>query len=204
MTNSVAFKISSSNDTTTVERKKEFRCPVTASEAYNLGLAMEKVLGEVYSDLETRCKSAEAKKMLKDLVKQNHQDVADFMESFKFSLNCEIGAFYQACGVVFPGDISEQELVNTQPLITRNLENFFLKINTIQNDLKGQTNSGLGEYFNTKTGSDVYTVGISVRSNSSELYERLAKLYPEGKIKQAFEEMAQIIDQGNLKLSQNN
>ncbi len=183
-----------------ITEKVEVTCPITASGAYRQGLDMELLLGEIYGALAARCKNQTAQEVLKEVVKQNKRDVADIMECFKFALNCEIDIFYQGQGIVFPADINEHELIYTK-LIIRNLENQFARINTIFNEINEQTTEELGNYFDAKTQRDLLELVLNVRNNSQDLYGRLAQLYPAGKIREAFTDMAEIISDGNQKLS---
>lgn len=199
MTISAVAEVISTNNSTTSE-SKPMHCPKTASEAYNLGIEMEKVLTGIYTELEKKCNSPSAKKILITVLTQNRQDIATFYEAFGFALNCEIGRFYQSKGKVVSYDSIEQQIASTKPLIIRNLENFFRKNEEIQKDIF-QEGSNLGEYFNTRNSTDVYEVCMKVRANSSELYARLAKLYPAGEIRAAFEEMVQIINEGSSEIS---
>lgn len=198
--NAVAQKLSDSNTTTSEEKRMYY--PVSASEAYNLGIELEKILSNVYRELETKCNSTSARKVLKDLVKQNQEDIKNFQDGFNYALNCEIGNFYRTNGAVISYDSIEKEIASTKPLIIRNLENFIRKTESLQHDIKNTGSNDIGEYFNTKNSTEVLEVGLKVRENSSELYQRLAKLYPEGTIRFAFEDMAEVIIEGSNKIRQ--
>lgn len=201
MTKSTATKIISDSSTTTSE-KRPLYYPVTASEAYHLGLEMEKMLNVVYQELETKCQSTSSKKVLKALVKQNQEDIKNFHEGFNYALNCEIGEFYRNKGAVISHESVEKEIASSKHIIMRNIENFIRKNEAIQNDLKNKEGNTIGEYFNAKNSMEVLEVGLKVRENSYELYQRLAKLYTDVSIRNAFEEMAEIIKEGSNRISQ--
>lgn len=201
MTRNVAVKIISDSNTTTSEQRKLYY-PITASEAYDLGIGLEKMLSNIYQVLETKCNSTSSRKVLKDLVKQNQEDIKNFQDGFNYALNCEIGHFYRNQGQIVSYEAIENELTSTKPIIIRNLENFIRKNEAIHNDIKNQAGNTIGEYFNTKNSTEVLEVGLKVRESSSELYQRLAKLYPEGAIRNAFEEMAEVIIEGSNKIKQ--
>lgn len=180
--------------------KNQLHYPVSVSEAFNLGIKIEQMISNIYSELD-RCKSKAAQEILQEFRIQNEQDIAHFLGAFNFYLNCEIGEFYRNSGAV-PDNKVEKEIAKTKPLIIRNLENYYHKIETIQNDIKEKDSEEIGKYFNTTDSKDIYKIGMEVRNNSRELYERLSKLYPEGAIKNAFVEMAAVINAGSNKLEE--
>ncbi|HZK43197.1 MAG TPA: hypothetical protein VFC73_02815 [Syntrophomonadaceae bacterium] len=196
MTKNIAFNIV--NDNTTIDENRHY-FPVTASEAYNLGLSMEKMLGEIYNSLENNCQGTDLKELLKKLVKQNEKDVVEIYEGFEYALNSEIGEFYRAGGVV--DETIDPEIEQSKLLIMRNLENFFRKTEKIQEEIQDLENNSLEAYFNTKNSNEAYKASEDFRNTSIELYERLAKLYPEGLIRDAFEHITQVMVNGGKNLA---
>lgn len=182
------------------EEKIKFKIPTTVSEAYGLGITMSSLFLHVLAILKTQCKSESGRKILDLFMKQEEKDLDALSFSFKFALNCEITRFYQSKGEIITTDVSKEQLTETKLLITRNLENFFAWMQEIENSFSRLPAPDAGRYFNTKNKDDVSNICMKARNNIAELYRRLAKLYPEGNIRLAFEEMADILEAGNKNL----
>lgn len=185
------------NQITKDEEKIKFKIPTTASEAYGLGITMSSLFLHVLAILKTQCKSESGRKILDLFIKQEEKDLECMSFDAKFMLNCEIFKFYQSGGQVLTTEVSREQMAETKFLITRNLENFFTWMQEIEDIFSRLPAPDAGKYFNTKNKDDVFNICMKARNNMAELYRRLARLYPEGNIKFAFEEMADILEEGN-------
>lgn len=188
------------NQITKNEEKIKFKIPATASEAYRLGITMSELFLNVLVILKTQCHSESGRKILDLFIKQEEKDLKDLSFNFKFALNCEIAKFYQLRGEVINNDLSRELMQETKLLITRNLENFFDWMQEIERSFSAFPAPDISKYFNTKTKEDVFATCLKARNNIIELYRRLAKLYPEGSIRNAFNEMADILEESNQNL----
>lgn len=175
---------------------KTWDYPFSASEAFQFGIDMQEMIIAIYTEL-NNCRRRSALETIQYFQKQYERDIKSLTDYLLFTLNTEMGEFYQNQGRPFDHDFIEKEIAKTQLLIKRNIENYITKIQTIYNDIE------LGEYHANADSNEIFDLSMELRNYSSELYSRLAKLYPEGNIRKAFLIMAEIIDVGSNDLEFN-
>ena len=173
----------------------EWHYPLTVSEAYSLVIGIEKLTTAVYDELR-KTKNSKAKEVLQDFEEQNQLELASLSKAFNYYLNCEIGEFYNSGGILDKSSEIEDKITNKKSLINRNLRNHYQKVSTIYDDIRNRNT----DYFDTNNCKDIFELGLEVRHNSCELYERLAKLYPTGPMEKAFINIANLIKTGNENL----
>ncbi len=181
------------NEVRSIE-EESWTYPYTASEAFQLGIGMQQMIVAIYDELEN-CEKQCAQNTMWDFRKQYEADIASFTDYLLFTLNTEMDDFYQNGGRPTDNEAIKRQLADTKLLIKRNIENYITKIKTIYVDLE------LGEYKVTANSDDILEINMGIRTAASELYNRLAKLYPAGEIKNAFEVMARTIDKGSNQIA---
>jgi len=184
--------ISSFNDTATPSKRISFESPLSASEAFKMGITMENLMLNIYQAVAQRCDQVETKRVLQQVALQAEEQIKALKECHRFALNSELGRFYNSGGVLLETDINQAKVAESYPLIMRNLEIFFDKMQEIEADLLDK--SDLGTYFQVKNPQQAADLCAKAKQNSAELYNRLARLYPQTEISEAFEEMARIIN----------
>ncbi len=182
------------NLTSTIGKTWDY--PFSASEAIQFGIDMQEMIITIYKEL-NNCQRESALETIQYFQKQYERDNTSLTDYLLFTLNTEMGEFYQKQGKVLNHDSIKKKVAKTQLLIKRNIENYITKIQTIYNDIE------LGEYYLNADSNEIFDISMELRNNSSELYSRLAKLYPEGDIRKAFLVMAEIIDVGSNDLEFN-
>lgn len=154
-------------------------CPLSASQAYRLGVNMHTAIIDIYTVLAEKCSTKSDHKVIKEMIKQEQDRITALEKGFSFALNCEMGRFYASGGTKLEEDQTARLIANTRQLIQRNLDNCRTHIETLEK-----------EVALTKVREETITVVGHTKEYVKDLYQRLAQLYPEGEISRAFEDMA--------------
>lgn len=154
-------------------------CPLSASQAYRLGVDMHKAIINIYSTLADKCSTRIDYQTINTMIKQEQERISAFEKGFDFALNCEVGRFYASGGIVLEEDQVARTITKTQQLIQRNLNNCQAHIETLEKEMAA-----------ARVREETIVVAGRTKDYLKDLYQRLAQLYPEGEISRAFEDMA--------------
>lgn len=175
------------DSTEAASSENSFSVPMLTSEAYSLGIKMEKMLLSIYTILDSK-RSPANQEVVQAFIERKKEELKKLDFYFRFALNCELDRFYQQGGTVTELAVNSEQISSTRPLIIRNLNNFYNRIGELQDELRTE------KYFDTESAEDLYLFGTKSRECSIDLYRRLAALYPAGEIRKAFLEMAGILE----------
>lgn len=156
-------------------------CPLSASQAYRLGMNMHTAIINIYATLAEKCSTKFDRQVIKKMIKQEQERITAFEKGFDFALNCEVGRFYASGGIQLEEDQAAKMIANTTQLIQRNLDNCKAHIETLEKEVAA-----------TKVRGETIAVAGRTKEYVKDLYQRLAQLYPEGEISRAFEDMADL------------
>lgn len=165
--------------TTTPTVQGTVSCPLSASQAYRLGVNMHTAMINIYAAMAEKCSTKSDHQVIKEMIKQEQDRIAAFEKGFTFALNCEVDRFYASGGIKLEADQMVGLIANTRQLIQRNLDNCRVHMETLEK-----------EVALTQVREETITVVSHTRAYVKDLYQRLAQLYPEGEISRAFEDMA--------------
>lgn len=155
--------------------------PLSASEAYRLGVNIQTTIMNMYASVAEKCSTENDRHAVGNVVKQDQVKIATLEKDFKFALNDEVGRFYAAGGTLLEADEIARQTSNTSQLIQRNLDN-----------CKAHVKSMVKEADATKDGQEIMSVASRVNGYVKDMYLRLAQLYPQGEMRQAFQHMADL------------
>lgn len=172
-------RIMNSSTTTTVQSKVS--CPLSASQAYRLGVEMHTAIINIYTTLAEKCSTKFDRQVINKLIRQEHDRIAAFEKGFEYALNCEVGRFYASGGTELEEDQMAKTIANTKQLIQRNLDNCKAHIETLEKEVAA-----------TNVRGETIAVASRTKEYVKDLYQRLAQLYPEGEIRRAFEDMVDL------------
>lgn len=164
--------------------------PLTSSQVYSLGTLINKHVGEIYSIIASNCQESALTDVLDCCISQNQIEAGILEERFTFALNCEIDRFYQSGGVLIESDLTLEEISDKHAIINRNLDSFRAILKSYR-DYAQTVN-------NVESFSSLY---YEIYKNMVELYKRLAKFYCSESVSKAFEDMANIVEDGTYKVN---
>lgn len=156
-------------------------CPLSASQAYKLGVDIHTVMINIYEVLAGKCSNTSDYKATKKMIEREQERIAAFRKGFEFALNCEVGRFYNSGGIELEEDQMARSIATTRQLIQRNLDNCRAHMETLEREIAA---TGVKE--------ETITVAGHTKEYVKDLYQRLAQLYPQGEIRRAFEDMAEM------------
>ena len=168
-------------DTMTPTMQGSVTCPLSASQAYRLGVEMHGTLITIYNTLAEKCNSKFDLQVVKKMIKQEQDNIVALEKGFTFALNCEVGRFYASGGIELEEDRVAEPIADTRQLIQRNLENCRAHMETLEN-----------EVATTNIQGETIAVAGQTKEYLRAFYQRLAQLYPAGDIRRAFEDMAEL------------
>lgn len=166
---------------TTSAEQGPVTCPLSASQAYGLGIRMHTAVLNEYTALTEKCASEGSIKVLKSLIDQKKKSIASLEGCFNYALNCEMGRFYNSGGMVLETDLVAKEVADSKPIIMRNLDNFYA-------DMKKLDAADSERYL-----SNPQAFAKFANTYMMDLFSRLSRLYPEGEISKTFKDMADTI-----------
>ena len=155
--------------------------PLSASEAYRLGVTIHTAIINIYASLAEKCSTKNDRDVISTIVNQDQVKIATLEKEFEFALNCEVGRYYAAGGTVLETDEMARKISDTSQLIQRNLDNCSTHIKSMAKDADA-----------TRGGQEIMTVASRINGYINDMYRRLAQLYPQGEIRRAFQHMADL------------
>lgn len=155
--------------------------PLSASEAYRLGVEIHTAIINIYASLAKKCSSENDHDLINNVVKQDQEKIATLEKEFEFALNSEVGRFYATGGTRLETDEMAREISDTSQLIQRNLDNCSAHIKSMAKEADA-----------TRDGQEIMTVASRINEYINDMYRRLAQLYPQGEIRRAFQHMADL------------
>jgi len=158
-----------------------FSCPLSASQAYRLGVNLHTAIVDIYTALAKKCSTASEQETIKAMIEQEQERIAAFEKGFAFALNCELSRFYNSGGTVLEEDKMAQLITDTRQLIQRNLDNCRAHLETLEKEIAATT-----------VREQTITVVGHTKEYARDLYQRLSQLYPKCEISRAFEDMAEM------------
>ena len=164
--------------------------PLTASEAYSLGITIGKHIREIYANISRNCGESLVTDVIDGCISRKQVETNILKERFNYALNCEIDRFYQSGGTLIEPDQTQKEIANKDIIINRNLNSFASILENYYD--YSQTINDINSF------SSLYD---AVCKNSTELYKRLAKFYTHDNISRAFEDMANIVAEEAYKVN---
>lgn len=166
------------NNSMTPTEQGSVSCPLSASQAYHLGVTFGGMVVNVCTILAQKCRDQENRSVLYQFIDRKEAAIATYQEGYKYSLNCELGRFYNTGGTTLETDKVAQEVADTKLIIQRNLNNFMAQMDSWKEKTKDQDNMAI--------------VCEQIRETLVDMYNRLAQLYPSEEIRRTFKEMAAI------------
>jgi hypothetical protein len=155
--------------------------PLSASEAYRLGVNIHTAILNMYASLAEKCSTENDRHAVDKVVKQDQVKIAALEKEFKFALSSEVGRFYAAGGTLLETDEMARQISDTSQLIQRNIDNCSSHVRSMAKEADA-----------TKDGREIITVASQINGYIKDMYLRLAQLYPQGEIRQAFQHMADL------------
>lgn len=172
--------IKTQNTNTTIV-KGTISYPLSASEAFKLGIGVRTAIMNVYASLAEKCSTNNDRAVINNVVTQDQEKIATLEKEFDFALNCEVGRFYAAGGTLLETDEMARKISNTSQLIQRNLDNCSAHISSLTK-----------EAHTTSDSQEIMTLASRINEYVKDMYLRLAQFYPQGEIRRAFQYMADI------------
>ncbi|QGT99917.1 hypothetical protein SYNTR_1324 [Candidatus Syntrophocurvum alkaliphilum] len=174
--------------------------PKRPSEVYDLGLSINYLNLSIFQDIIVLCKNTNSVEIINKIISFEKSEEQKLFKDYLFLLNIELGDFYYSGGLKISNSVDETEIEFIKPLIDQNLENLYLKVNKIKNDLSINSFASRSNGISELNYKDVFETCMSIRENISVLYHELYKIYPHGRVRDTFMELAIFTQEGSMKL----
>lgn len=166
------------------------KAPASPGEVYSLGISVAEQAFKALAFMADSSTTPTVQSFLQEALNVNKKELADLKEWLNFELNCSYSVFYEAGGTSVPEHIKPTALSSISPRINHRLNEFYHEI-----DLHKSS----PDPDNIK---DVFQTCLQIRKESLMVFGDLAGIYPEGPIRNAFNNLTDIIGQGNARLSE--
>lgn len=165
--------------------RDSFILPRDVVDTYKMGLALNNLVFERLQPFKARLISTALKEILVYLDSFYEKEQNLFSAWLNYELNLQSKHFYDSLGLVIEGDcISDDNLIHLNKLLIRDL-------NTIENHIALIDDLVERKEKNITT---AFIAWLDLRDSISFLYHKLSRLYPDGSIRDALREMADILD----------
>ena len=172
--------------------------PTTASEAYSLAVSAKEAVFQTCVLLIEDYNDTKIVKGLKHIANQEKKELRVFSSWLNYELNCACSAFYESNGAIIMPVMSEEAIDGLAPKVNQTLDEFYAQIDRIQRFIVAFGRDELGCHRGINDERGAFRVVFDTRLVCKILFENLAALYPEGEIRNAFLNMADIIYQNDL------
>jgi hypothetical protein len=112
-----------------------------------------------------------------------------------YELNCACSTFYESGGAVPPLALSEEDIARLKPLVKRDVDQFYDEVSRVKLFLQELGGDEFQERRGINGEHDAFLACMKARAFCQSLYERLSLLYPESEIRNAFQNMADILEE---------
>ncbi|MEA1960173.1 MAG: hypothetical protein U9N81_02580 [Bacillota bacterium] len=175
-------------------------CPTSASEAYSLGITAKEAAFQTYILLIEHCNDTSIKKTLKTMANLEKREIILFSSWMNFELNCTCSAFYESNGQALPSQLNEIECVHLTPQVNCFLDVFYKKIDQLKQSVLTLGGDDLTKHRRIKDAEVTFAASLQARQICQQLFEDMAALYVDEEIRNAFQNMVEILEKNNENL----
>lgn len=166
-------------------------CPTTAGETYSMGISIMEEVFQIWVILIESCLDSEIEKMLRKLANLGMKETKLFNSWLNYELNCAYASFYESNGTIIPVNLTSEELRILTPEFQQALNKYGSDLNHYKNYFMQLSSQEINE-------RQLFMAGIEVRELCQRLFEDCSRFYPEGEIRNAFLNMAEILAENNV------
>lgn len=170
----------------------------STSELYTLAVNISNLVFTALLTITPFCHSPASIQIMQKALNITKKEYNDFLEWQNFDLNCTLSYFYESGGAIIPAQLDQDDWDRIAPQVKQRLTGFLHECEDVPLILERMED---GKSIHSEI-HEVYQACMDIREKYYLLFCDLAQLYPEGKLRNALNNIINTIEPGNTQLGE--